>query len=114
MSTNPETLEYWIRTHLLALLRESSPLAPFSYLVIETGLTKEQVGQILDLMDEVRTDLRKTGKSMNHSEFENRIYKIVPSRKGDYHFAEDIVSTLNDERRFTEVFDWMKKSGMNF
>jgi len=85
---------------------------PFTYLALEYGLTKEQIERIYDLMDEVSKAIRE-GKTFHHSEFEDRIYQIVPQRKGDYHFAEEIVSTLNQEGRWQEVYQHMKKSGMN-
>lgn len=50
---------------------------------------------------------------MSYHKFEERIYEIVPSRRGDYHFAEDIVSTLNDEGTWTEVHRHIRKDGMN-
>ena len=50
---------------------------------------------------------------MSHHKFEESIYEVVPSRRGDYHFAEDIVSTLNYEGRWVEVYKHMKKDGMN-
>ena len=43
----------------------------------------------------------------------NNNYEIVPSRRGDYYFAEDIVSTLNYEERWVKVYKHMKKDEMN-
>jgi len=104
-----EHLEY--RVSLLAEIADFER-RPFIYAALEADLTKSQVKAIYDLMDEVFQTIR-AGKPMNHHEFEKRIYEIVPSRFGDYHFAEDIVSTLNAEGRWIEVYKHMKKDGMN-
>lgn len=98
----------------IELIREflDSDLHPFIYSVLEAGLTESQHEAILDLMDEARQGI-KNGKPMSHSEFEQKVYEIVPTRRRDYHFAEDIVSTLNEEGRYPEVYEHMKKSDMN-
>lgn len=85
---------------------------PFTYSALEHGLTKQQVTRILDLMDRARKSI-KEDKPMNHSVFEQAVYEIVPSKRGDYHFAEEVVSTLNEEGRWKEVYAHMKKNGMN-
>jgi hypothetical protein len=100
----------------LGLLMEmvGSQNDPFTYHCLEADLGKDQIQAILGLMDEVWNEAKKKGgKPMNHHEFEQRVYQIVPSHKGDYHFAEGIVSTLYDEGKYKEVFKHMKKDGMN-
>ena len=104
-----EHLEY--RTRLLAEIADFGN-HPFLYTVLESNLTESQVTAIYDLMDEAAKTIRN-GKPMNDHEFEERIYKIVPSHRGDYHFAEDIVSTLNDKGRWVDVYTHMRKDGMN-
>lgn len=85
---------------------------PFTFLALEAGLSDEQIDKIFDLMDEVSKSLR-TDKPMSHGEFEDRVYQVVPTRKGNYHFVESIVRTLNKEGRWQEVYTHMKKDGMN-
>lgn len=85
---------------------------PFSFLVLESGMTSTEMRAIFDLMEEVANGIR-SGNPIEHHEFEARVYNIVPSRKGNYHFAESIVRTLRDRSRYTPVFLYMKKSGMN-
>ena len=85
---------------------------PFIYTMLEANSTKDQIDKVLDLMDEARSSLQSV-KPMHHAEFERRVYVIIPQRKGDYHFAEDIIATLNKEGRYTDVYQHMKKSGMN-
>ena len=104
-----EHLEY--RVKLLAEIANFEEHR-FIYTVLESDLTESQVRAIFDLMDEASRTIRN-GKPMSHHKFEERIYEIVPSHLGDYHFAEDIVSTLNDEGRWVEVYKHMKKDGMN-
>ena len=86
---------------------------PFMYLALESGLNKSQVNQIFDLMEEVSKAIFTGKKPMSHSEFEDRVYQIVPTLKEDYHFAESIVRSLNRKGQYTEVYHHMKKSGMN-
>ena len=86
--------------------------APFLYLVFESRLSKEQLDAIYILMDEVRDGIQE-GNPMDHGDFEQRIYDIVPSRSGSYHFAESIVSTLNQEHKYTAVYEHMRANGMN-
>jgi len=102
-------LEY--RVKLLAEIADFEK-HPFIFTVLESDLGESQVRAIFDLMDKVSKTI-KDGKPMSHHKFEESIYEIVPSRRGDYHFAEDIVSTLNDEGRWVEVYKHMKKDGMN-
>jgi hypothetical protein len=85
---------------------------PFTYLTLEMNLTKGQVDRIFDLMDETRKSL-SSPNPMHHGEFERRVYSIVPAHDRDYHFAEDIVRTLADTDQYTDVYDHMRKSGMN-
>jgi hypothetical protein len=107
-----ENLEYWVR-HILNLIKENRGIAPFSYFVVESRLVEREVEAIYDLMEEVKTALARTGRAMNHDEFEKQISMIVPSKRGDYAFAEGVISTLNGEHRYSEVYKWMKKDGMN-
>ena len=86
--------------------------APFSYLVLESNLTSNQVDEICDLMDDFRNYIR-AGHKIKHPDFEEELYKIVPSKQGDYHFAQDVVGSLNDEGRYTDVYKALKKSGMD-
>ena len=102
-------LEYRVR--LLAEIADFER-HPFIYTILESDLTESQVKAIFDLMDKVSQTIRN-GRPITHHKFEESIYEIVPSRHGDYHFAEEIVSTLNGEGRWVEVYRHMKKDGMN-
>jgi len=85
---------------------------PFVHLVLEAGLTKDQMDKILDLMDKMREEINAS-KPVSHHQFESKIYEIVPSKYGDYHFAEAIISTLRETGRYEHVYEYMKKNGMN-
>lgn len=85
---------------------------PFTHLALEENLTRTRVDAIFSLMDEVRDSMMK-GKPMGHSEFEERVYQIVPAKKGDYHFAEAIVRTLYSSGQYVDVYRHMKTDGMN-
>lgn len=84
----------------------------FAYLLLEASATEEQEKAIYDLMDKTAKAIAE-GKKVSHGEFEREVYKIFPDRWGDYHFAENIVSTLNEQSRWTPVYKYMKKNGMN-
>lgn len=86
---------------------------PFMYLALESGLTMSQVNQIFDLMQEISQSIIQKQNPMQHSEFEERIYQIVPTHRDDYHFAQSVVRTLYRNGEYTEVYHHMKKSGMN-
>lgn len=96
--------------HLLRL--SDLERAPFSYLVVETGITDAQENEIYNLMEDFSNYI-KAGRKIPHHDFEQELYKIMPSKNGDYHFAETVVASLNDEDRFTDVYEALKKSGMN-
>jgi hypothetical protein len=103
-------LEYRV-DQLMSLVDPRS--RPFTYHMIEVHASEGQVSAVLNLMDEVRAQLDAKQEAMNHGQFEQRIYDIFPARNGDYHFAEGIVSTLKEERRWEEVFEHFKANGMN-
>jgi penicillin-binding protein-related factor A (putative recombinase) len=84
---------------------------PFTFLCFESNLSELQEIQIYDLMDEVSKSI-KDGKPMSHHSFEERIYEIVPRRRGSYSFAKTIVSTLNRSGRWPEVYQHMTANGM--
>lgn len=86
---------------------------PFTYLVLESGLTDDQVEKIFVLMEQVRKDILAKKEPMNHNAFEKRVYEIVPTHNGDYHFAESIVLCFNDTDQYTEIYEYFKKNGMN-
>lgn len=86
---------------------------PFMFLALESGLSNSQVEQIFKLMEEVSKAIISKKTPMSHSEFEGRVYQIVPTHRNVYHFAESIVRTLNKKGQFQEVYQYMKKSGMN-
>ena len=73
----------------LAHYEESTPL--------ETPLS------IMNLMDSFREKL-DNHENVTHGAFESEIYKIVPSRYGDYHFCEYLAQAFMEEHRWEEVF----------
>ena len=105
-----EELEYKLEMFMELVDSEQNP---FAYMVIELKLTREQVGQIYDLMDRWQDLIDNNTPNLNHHQFEQEVYQIVPSHYGDYHFAESIVSTLYQNQRWTDVYTFMKENGMN-
>lgn len=74
-----------------------------SRLLFEYELTNEEYTQIMDLMDKYR-EMIDLKESVNSSTFEDEIYNIVPSHRGDYHFCEYITRAFMDNGRWEEVF----------
>jgi hypothetical protein len=101
-----EHMEYRIK--LLAEIADSKR-HPFTYMILESNLTEPQVRAIFDLMDRATKTIRN-GEPMSRNEFEDRVYNIVQNRRGDYHFVDDIISSLKDEGRWAEVYEQLKKS----
>jgi hypothetical protein len=74
-----------------------------SRLLFEYNITREQYRKIMDLMDDYRKKIDKKIEVSN-SEFEDAIYKIVPSHCGDYHMCEYLTRSFMDAGRWDEVF----------
>ena len=74
-----------------------------SRLLFEYQITESEYDSIMDLMDSYRERLSK-GEKIYSGEYEQSIYKIVPSRYGDYHFCEYLAQKFYDDRRWEEVF----------
>lgn len=85
---------------------------PFAYLIFENRLSKEQYNDILNTMNTFNERIAK-GIRISKAKFESEIYSIVPSRSGDFHFAEDIVGSLKDSGKYKAVHEELKKQGMN-
>lgn len=74
-----------------------------SRLLFEYQITQSEYRAIMDLMDELREKIGKGEKVYSRS-YEQRIYKLVPSCNGDYHFCEFIAKAFYDDGRWDEVF----------
>lgn len=74
-----------------------------SRLLFEYQITQGEYRAIMDLMDELRSILDKHQKIYS-GDFERRIYEIVPSCNGDYHFCEFIAKAFYEDGRWEEVF----------
>ena len=85
---------------------------PFIFTALEYKLNRDDVKKIYGLMEFYRKRI-SDGATITHSEFERELYKEIPSLKGNVLFAKSIVMTLNDEKLYTEVYEELKKSGMN-
>ena len=72
-------------------------------LLFEYEIDREQYERIMELMEACRKKLDNR-ESINHPEFEAKIYEIVPEHQGDYHMCEYIARSFMEERRWEEVF----------
>lgn len=82
------------------LLFENSPL---SRLLFEYDISAEQNHELGDLMDKYRKQIEHN-QEVNHSVYEDSIYKIVPHINGDYHFCEFYARTCMEQGSWEEVF----------
>lgn len=82
------------------LLFENTPI---SRLLYEYNISETEYTAIMDLMDEYRTKI-ESRKNVSSAEFEQRIYELVPSVSGDYHFCEYIAKEFAEDGRWEEVF----------
>ncbi len=85
---------------------------PFTHVILEREITRDQKEKLYDLMNKAQDSIAK-GNAIPHHDFEKRVYEIVPKEAGDYHFAEEIVASLNVSGQYRTVYDHMKKDGMN-
>lgn len=74
-----------------------------SRLLFEYQITEPEYKSIMDLMDSYRSKLEK-GEKIYSGEYEQKIYELIPSRNGDYHFCEYLVQAFYEEHRWEEVF----------
>lgn len=74
-----------------------------SRLLFEYEITHDEYTKIMDLMDEYRKKIENK-ESVSNDIFEEKIYSIVPSKFGDYHFCEYIAKAFMESRRWEEVF----------
>jgi len=77
---------------------------PFSRLLFEHEVTREQYHNILSLFDSLRERLNNNER-ISSVNYESEIYRIVPHREYNYHFAEDVAKTLHEQGRYEEVFE---------
>ena len=85
---------------------------PFIFTALEYRLSRDDVKKIYGLMEFYRKRI-SDGATITHLEFERELFKEIPSLKGNFLFAKSVVMTLNDEKLYTEVYEDLKKSGMN-
>ena len=109
MEKRIENIEY--RVKLLSEIADFDN-HPFIFTVLEVNLTEAQVTGIYDVMDQAREIIR-SGKQSSLLKIEQGFYEIVPEKKGDYHFVEEIIGALKDERRWVEVYNHLKKKGFD-
>ena len=109
MEKRIENLEYRVR-----LLSEIVDFEhhPFICTALEANLTEAQVTAIYNLMDQAR-ELIRSGKTVELLQLEAGIFQLIPQQKGNYNFVKDIIGTLNDERRWVEVYNHLKQQGID-
>ncbi|UZJ78755.1 DUF1878 domain-containing protein [Fictibacillus sp. KU28468] len=72
--------------------------------LFDHDVTREQYSRILDLFDTLRSSC-DIGEKISSVHYESEIYKIVPHRNHNYHFAEEVAQSLHEEGRYEEVFE---------
>ncbi|MDQ0114376.1 DUF1878 domain-containing protein [Paenibacillus harenae] len=76
---------------------------PYDRLLFEYNLSRDQSTSIMDLMDDLRTQI-ESGEKVHHGTLEQAIYRIAPNHNANYHFAEAIAQELHRAGRWEEVF----------
>ncbi len=81
------------------LLFDNSDLSRFLF---ECQIVYSEYVMIMKLMDELENKI-KEGMHVKSTEFEQRVYKIVPYHQGDYHFCEGIAMLFYKDGRWRDV-----------
>lgn len=76
----------------------------YARLLYDNKVTREQKDNISELFSSLRNSLDNGEEIMSSSNYESKIYEIVPHRNHNYHFAENIARVLHKEGRYEEVF----------
>lgn len=97
------------------LLREGTPL---SYFLYDCNITRSQLKQLYDLMGKL-DDKLYAGESINPTEYEAQVLKIVNDPQLDYpqldyHFCESFAKMLWEEERYVEVFKALYKDNIKY
>jgi len=77
-------------------------------MLFEYKITKKQYRSIMDLMDKYRYKI-DNNEDVDHNKFEQDMYNLIPSVKGDYHFVELLTRSFWEEGRWEEVFETLYK-----
>jgi Spy/CpxP family protein refolding chaperone len=85
---------------------------PFTHWSLEMNLTREQVRQIYGIMDEAHNSL-SSQNPMNHNQFERRVSEVLREPLGSYAHAESILRAFNQSGEYTDVYQHMRRNGMN-
>lgn len=87
---------------------------PFVFAMLEADATRNQVQRTYDLLDDYWRKVKSNTETRNHHELESEVYRIFPTKRGDYHFAESIVRANARAGRYRELYEYLRASGMNF
>lgn len=72
-------------------------------LLFKYEITEDEYRKIMDLFDNMRAKIDKK-ENINHSKYEEEMYKILPQNSGDYHMCEFIAKGFMDSGRWDEIF----------
>jgi hypothetical protein len=107
LESRVEQLEHRVKKLLMLV---DADKFPFMHLALSDDLTEAQIDAIYDLMDRTREDI-SSGGAKSLTDFEERVYQIVPTRRNDYHFVAGIVRSLKEQ--YADVHKHLKDQGMN-
>jgi len=106
LETRIKRLEYRVK-ELVGLVDDEKDA--FSHFILSEELKEEDSDAIFDLMNKTRSEI-DAGSPPSFTEFEDRVYRIIPSRRNDYHFVARLVRSL---KRYEDVYNHLKSQGMN-
>lgn len=87
---------------------------PYDRLLFEHDVTREQREAIADIFDDYRKKIDAGEDVGISSSYEQKIYKAVPHKYGDYHFAEDLAHVNHERGSWQEVFETLYGNSPKF
>ena len=97
---------------LFNIVDTSTDKEPFMRLMISVDATDEQETAVYDLMNEVDEQITQSKQVMDTVNFCDRVYTIFPNHH-QQQLAESIVMRLAKEGGWDQVYEHLRKNGMN-
>ena len=97
---------------LFNIVDTSTDKEPFMRLMISVDATEEQETAVYDLMNEVDEQITRGSTGMDTVGFRDRVYKVFPNHRPQQ-LAESIVMRLAKEGGWDQVYEHLRKNGMN-
>jgi Protein of unknown function (DUF1878) len=97
-----DLLEYQVE--LLAQIMQDPKHSHFNHIILERKLNRLDVNKIYGLLDMVSENPTATDRD----DFLERLSDLIPKFSGDAMFASSILSSLNEDGKYTNVYEYLK------